>query len=279
LESLQAAARYSVLILALGLFGLMGCDPIVTSRTTLPKSTPTNLTLTGLETTADSLETGAEYPVYGMLRSESVLALLDYSLWRGDAPALSEHGIRLLWNGLPPGRTEWNLRTAGDVRIVVDPAAQEGAYTLKIKAGAGDTVITYALAFTLFKLYEPKTAATVVGIWRATLVLPTTEPPTELRLTAQIDAGGTMVVSQRVATGQPSPYDFVQIARESSDWRVEAGEFRAQKTVCEYHDPETFEPTPESDCRMPLELRSDIVVSHGVWTLADKGDTTVLIRD
>lgn len=259
--------------------GFIACDPIVTSRTTLPKPTPTQLTLTGLSTTADSLETGAEYHVSGVLRSDSILELLDYSLWRGDTPALSEHGIRLLWNRLQPGLTEWDLRTEGDLRIVVDPAAQEGRYILKIKAMAGDTATTYSLAFTLFKLYEPKTAATVVGIWRATLVDTAKEPPLEIRLTAQIDAGGTMVVSRRIATGRPSPYDFAPISRENSDWRVEAGEFLALKTLCEYRDPVNFEPTPESDCRTPLELKSDIVVSRGVWTLADNGDTTVLIRD
>jgi hypothetical protein len=264
---------------ALLAMGFIACDPIVTSRALLPNRTPTQLTLTGLKTTADSLETGAEYPVSGVLRSDSILELLDYSLWRGDNPALSEHGIRLLWNGLRPGRTVWDLRAEGDVRIVVDPAAQEGEYTLKVKATAGDTVITFPLAFTLFKLYEPKTAATVVGIWRANPVDTTMEPPTEIRLTAQIDPGGTLVLSQRVATGRPSPDDFVQISRENLDWSVEAGEFRALKTLCEYRDPVTFEPTPESDCRLPLELKSDIVVSHGVWTLVDHGDTTVLIRD
>ena len=276
MESLQAVARFSVLALILGLWG---CDPIVTSRTTLPKPTPTHLTLTGLKTAADSLETGAEYPVYGVLRSDSVLVLLEYSLWRGGEPALSEHGIRLLWDSLGPGRKEWDLRTAGDVRIVVDPAAQEGEYTLNIKAAAGDTVITYPLVFTLFKVYEPKTAATVVGIWRADYMDTTTEPPTEIRLIAQIDAGGTMVVSQWIARGQSSLNDFVQISRETSEWRVEAGEFRALKTLCEYRNPVSFEPTQESDCRRPLELKSPIDVSHGVWTLADKGDTTLLIRD
>lgn len=169
---------------ALLALGLNACDPIVTSRTTLPKPTPTQLTLTGLKTTADSLETGAEYPVSGVLRSDSILELLDYSLWRGGNPALSEHGIRLLWNPLKPGRKEWDLRSEGDVRIVVDPAAQEGEYALKIKATAGDTAIIYSLAFTLFKLYEPKTAATVIGIWRADLVDTTMDPPTEVQLIA-----------------------------------------------------------------------------------------------
>jgi hypothetical protein len=278
-EGHGSVTRTAMALLALGLvvLGVFACDPIVTYRADPPEST--KLTLTGLKTTADSLETGAEYPVYGVLRSDSVLELLEYSLWRGDQPALSEHGIRLLWNGLRPGRREWDLRSAGDVRIDVDPAAQEGEYSLVIKATAGDTVITFPLVFTLFKLYEPKTAATVVGIWRADFMDTTTEPPTEIRLTAQIDAGGTMVVSRRIATGQPTPFDFAPILRENSDWRVEEGEFRAVKTLCEYRDPITFEPTSESDCRAPLELKSDIIVSRGVWTLADYGDTTVLLRD
>lgn len=263
---------------ALLALGLSACDPIVTSRIPVPKTTPTRLTLTGLATIGDSLETGAIYPVSGILSSDSILTLLEYSLWRGDAPALSEHGIRLLWNGIKSGHTEWNLRTQDDLRIVVDPAAQEGVYTLEIKATAGDTVITFPLNFTLFKLYEPKTAATVVGIWRATLVVTATEPPTVVLLNAQIDAGGTMVMFQQVDTGRVSPSYFT-IAREISDWRVEAGEFRAQKTSCQYHDPVTFNPIAESACRTPLESRSDIVVSHGVWTFADNGDTTVLVRD
>lgn len=276
---LVAAARLE-LRFALGLaLGFVACDPIVTSRIILPKRTPTQLTLSGLETAADSLETGAVYPVSGVLRSDSILELLDYSLWRGDTPALSEHGIRLLWNRLQPGRKEWDLRTEGDIRIVVDPAAQEGAYTLKIQATAGDTVIVFPLSFTLFKLYEPKTAATVVGIWRTSIVDTATEPPREIRLTAQIDPGGTMVVSQRIATGLSSPNDFVQISRENLDWRVEAGEFLSVKTSCAYRDAITFEPIPESACRPPLESRYGIVVSHGVWTVAENGDTTVLIRD
>ena len=278
-----AAARLSPGI-ALGIalvmaLGYVACDPIVTSRITRPKPMPTQLTMSGLKTTADSLETGAVYPVSGVLRSDSILELLEYSLWRGADPALSEHGIRLLWNRLQPGRTEWDLRTEGDIRIVVDPAAQEGEYILSIKATAGDTVITFPLSFTLFKIYEPKTAATVVGIWRTSIVDVSTEPPREIRLTAQIDAGGTMVTSQRIATGLSSPNDFAQIIRENLDWRVEAGEFLSVKTSCAYRDAKTFEPIPESACRPPLESKYGIVVSHGVWTVAENGDTTILIRD
>jgi hypothetical protein len=276
---LMAAALWS-LGLGVGMaLGFIACDPIVTSRTTLPKPTPTQLTLTGLKTTADSLETGAVYPVSGVLRSDSILDLLDYSLWRGGDPALSEHGIRLLWNRLQPGRKEWDLRAEGDIRIVVDPAANEGAYTLKIKATAGDTVVTFPLSFTLFKVYEPKTAATVVGIWRTSIVDTATEPPREIRMEAQIDAVGTMVIFQWIATGQSITKEFVQISRENLDWRVEAGEFLSVKTSCAYRDIITFEPIPESACRPPLESKYGIVVSHGVWTVAENGDTTVLIRD
>jgi hypothetical protein len=215
--------------------------------------------------------------VYGALRSDSVLILLDYSLWRGDEPALSEHGIRLLWNGLQPGRTEWDLRTAGDVRIVADPAAREGVYILKIKAVAGDTSITFPLSFHLVRRFEPKTAATVAGIWRATVPAPAMVPPTEILINVQIDPGGTLVVTQRMVTGQSGPKVFLQILREFSEWHVEAGEFRARKTACEYLDPVTRE--SGTDCRAPLEWTSDIVVSRGVWTFVENGNTTLLVRD
>lgn len=270
-------AKRSWALGALSALGLWSCDPIVTYRADPPKPKIRILTLTGLKTDADTLEAGTEYPVHGVLRTDTVFGTVEYSLWSGDDTVTGGHEVRILSRGLTPGQAEWDLRTSGDVRIVTGSAAREGGYILKIKAVAGDSSITFPLPFHLIRRFEPGTAATVVGIWRATVPAPAMVPPAEIEITVQIDPGGTLVVTRRMVTGQSSPKVFVQILREFSEWDVEAGEFRAQKTACAYHDPVTQE--SGTDCRAPLEWKSEIVVSRGVWTFVENGDTTLLVRD
>ncbi len=124
---------------------------------------------------------------------------------------------------------------------------------------------------------QPATAATVVGIWRTDIAV--VDPPTNIKVTMQVDAAGSMLLSQRVATGQPSPNDFVEFSKENWTWKVENGAMVSQKTTCEYKNPATMQPTGEVACRAPLTRNSAINVKGKAWTVIDDGKPIVFRKD
>ena len=126
---------------------------------------------------------------------------------------------------------------------------------------------------------QPATAATVVGVWRTDIPVTTTNPPTDIKVTMQVLAEGSMLLSQRVATGQPSPYDFVEIAKENWTWKVENGNMISVKTTCEYKDPATMQPTGETDCRVPLTQTAAINVKGNAWTVVQSGQPVIFRKD
>ncbi len=256
----------------------LGCDPIVTSRTPSKPLGPLHLTLTGFKLPSDTLIAGGSYPVSGLLETDGAFTQVDYDLFKGDSLISFQKDVLLYFLNLEPGRSKWDLRTEGDLRIVTLPTAQEGAYTLQVKAVVGDSVRRFSLKFSVYPEFEPKTTATITGIWRTNINLPTT-PPTILKVTMQIDAGGTLILSQLLATGQPSPYDFVNVSREVMDWTLVEGAMHTVKTNCAYRDPVTFQPTEETECRAPLENTSPILVSKGAWSFTDSGTTLIFNKD
>lgn len=124
---------------------------------------------------------------------------------------------------------------------------------------------------------QPATAATVVGIWRTDIVEPGS-PPVTIKMTMQVDPAGTMVLSQRVATGQPAPYDYVEIAKENWTWTVADGKMSSVKTTCEYKDPATMQ-TVSTDCVEPKSKSADINVKGNAWTVVEDGQPIVFRKD
>jgi hypothetical protein len=124
---------------------------------------------------------------------------------------------------------------------------------------------------------QPATAATVVGVWRTDIVEPGT-PPTTIKMTMAVDAGGTMVLSERVATGQPAPYDYVEIAKENWTWTVADGTITSVKTTCEYKDPSTMQ-TVSTDCAEPKTKSTAINVKGSAWTVVENGQPIVFRKD
>jgi hypothetical protein len=125
---------------------------------------------------------------------------------------------------------------------------------------------------------KPATEATVIGIWRTDIPLATT-PPSNIKVTMQVDAEHTMLTSQRVATGQPAPYDFVEFNKEYWTWKVVDGKVLSEKTVCEYKDPATMQPTGETACRAPLTKEAAINVKGSVWTVVEDGQPILFRKD
>ncbi|MDB5106605.1 MAG: hypothetical protein JWP91_4294 [Fibrobacteres bacterium] len=231
------------------------------------------LKLTGLTLGADTLEAGGTYAVAGMVEATADLTSLAYSISKEDA------SIGILSKPLQPGRKKWDLAADGEVRIGTLPTAEPGHYTFVIRAEAGDSLQRFPIGFELVQRTSPQVDSTLVGIWRTVVPIPSSNPPAEVRVTMQIDAGHTLLLSQRMATGQPSPHDFATLSREEEAWSIVSGEFRTIKTHCEYTDPATLQPTPESDCRAPLESAIPIMVSHKVWTFLENGQSFVFRKD
>lgn len=126
---------------------------------------------------------------------------------------------------------------------------------------------------------QPAIAATVVGIWRSDIAITNTNPPTILKLTMQVNADQTLLISQRLPTGQPAPYDNVEIAKENFSWKIENGALVAVKTTCKYNNPETMQPTGETDCRAPLSRTDNINVKGKLWTVIESGQPMVFRKD
>jgi hypothetical protein len=126
---------------------------------------------------------------------------------------------------------------------------------------------------------QPATEATVVGIWRTNIPVTTTTPPSDIKVTMQVNADHTMLLSQRVATGQAAPYDFVEIAHEFWSWSVADGKMASTKTTCEYKDPATMQPTAETECREPKSKSADINVKGKAWTVLENDQPVVFRKD
>jgi hypothetical protein len=126
---------------------------------------------------------------------------------------------------------------------------------------------------------QPATEATVMGVWRTNIPVTTTTPPSDIKVTMEVDADHTMLLSQRVATGQPSPYDFVEISKEYWSWSVADGKMTSVKTTCEYKDPATMQPTGETECREPKTETRDINVKGKAWTVVEDGQPIIFRKD
>ncbi len=124
---------------------------------------------------------------------------------------------------------------------------------------------------------QPATEATVVGVWRTNVPNTATNPPSDIKVTMQVDAGHTMLMSYRVATGMPSPNDFVEISKEYWTWSVADGKMTCQKTTCEYTDPATMEKT--TTCAEPTARTKDINVKGTAWTVVEDGQPIVFRKD
>ena len=60
---------------------------------------------------------------------------------------------------------------------------------------------------------QPATEATVVGVWRSNIPTGKAPPePTDVKVTMQVNADHTMILSQRIATGVADP-EFVEIVK------------------------------------------------------------------
>ena len=124
---------------------------------------------------------------------------------------------------------------------------------------------------------QPATEATVVGIWRTNIPITTTTPPSDVKVTMQVDAEHTMLLSKRVATGQPAPYDFVEVSKENYTWSVADGKMSSTKTTCTYKDPATMQEIPGMPCQAPLSQDAPINVKGKAWTIV-QGDQAIIFR-
>jgi hypothetical protein len=122
---------------------------------------------------------------------------------------------------------------------------------------------------------KPATAATVIGTWRSDVAA---TPTTIIKLTMRVDEAGTMVLSQRVATGQPAPYDYVEISKENWTWKIENASMVSVKTDCEYKNPETMQ-TSSTTCTDPLIRTSEIKVKGSAWTVLENGQPVIFRKD
>ena len=125
---------------------------------------------------------------------------------------------------------------------------------------------------------QPATEATVVGIWRTNIPTGKTPPdPTDIKVTMDVEADHTMLLSQRVATGQPAPYDYVEIVKEYWTWTVADGKMKSVKRTCTYKDPATMQET--TTCAEPLSKEADINVKGTAWTVVEQGQPIVFRKD
>lgn len=125
---------------------------------------------------------------------------------------------------------------------------------------------------------KPATEATIIGVWRANIPNTTTNPPTDFKVTMDINAGHSMLTSLRVATGKPSPNDYIELRHEFWSWQVIDGKMMSAKTTCEYKDPATGEPTAETECRAPLSLEAPINVKGPSWTVMQEDQPVIFTK-
>jgi hypothetical protein len=126
---------------------------------------------------------------------------------------------------------------------------------------------------------QPATAATIQGVWRTDILLTTTTPATDIKVTMEIDADNTMILSQRVATGYPAPNDFVEISKETWAWSIVDGKMVSNKTACVYKDPKTAQEIPDAPCAAPLTQEAPISVKGKAWTVVQNDQPIVFRKD
>lgn len=127
---------------------------------------------------------------------------------------------------------------------------------------------------------QPATEATVVGVWRTNIPTGAVPPnPTDIKVTMQVDANHTMILSQRIATGQPSPNDFVEISKENWDWSVVDGKMLSTKTACVYKDPATMQEIAGAPCSLPTSKSAAISVKGKAWTVVENDQPIVFRKD
>ncbi len=128
---------------------------------------------------------------------------------------------------------------------------------------------------------QPATEGTVFGVWRTNIPTGQTPPaPTDIKVTMQVNTDHTMLLSQRIATGQPAPApEFVELSKEYWSWSVVDGKMVSNKTSCEYKDPATMQPTGETECREPKSKSADINVKGKAWTVVDASGPVIFRKD
>lgn len=127
---------------------------------------------------------------------------------------------------------------------------------------------------------QPATEATVVGIWRTNIPTGKAPPePVDIKVTMQVNADHTMLLSQRIATGQPAPNDFVEIVKEYWTWSVADGKMLSTKTACTYKDPATMKEIEGAPCAAPTSKSADISVKGSAWTVVENNQPIVFRKD
>jgi hypothetical protein len=126
---------------------------------------------------------------------------------------------------------------------------------------------------------KPATEATVVGIWRTNIPTGKAPPePADIKVTLDIEPDHTMLLSKRLATGKPAPFDYVELAKEYWSWSVSDGKLSATKTDCTYKDFPTME-VVSTDCAEPTSKSVAIDVKGTAWTMVEDGTPLVYRKD
>lgn len=126
---------------------------------------------------------------------------------------------------------------------------------------------------------QPATEATVVGVWRTNIPTGAVPPkPTDIKVTMQVNADHTMILSQRIATGVADP-EFVEISKENWDWSVVDGKMLSTKTACVYKDPATMQEIAGAPCSAPTSKSAAISVKGKAWTVVENDQPIVFRKD
>jgi hypothetical protein len=124
---------------------------------------------------------------------------------------------------------------------------------------------------------QPATEATVIGIWRSNIPTGKVPPdPIDIKVTLDIEPDHTMLLSKRIATGKPHPYDYCELVKEFWSWSVADGNLSATKTDCTYKDPQSME-VVSTTCAEPTSRSVAIDVKGAAWTM-DEGGTPLVYR-
>jgi hypothetical protein len=126
---------------------------------------------------------------------------------------------------------------------------------------------------------QPKTEATVIGIWRGNIPVTTTTPPSDIKVTMVVNKNYTLLLSKRVATGKAEPNDFIEISKENFTWTITDGKMVRSKVNCEYKDPVSGEVIMDKSCETPLVVESDINVKGSAWTVMENDEPMIYRKD
>ncbi len=133
----------------------------------------------------------------------------------------------------------------------------------------------------------PATEKTALGVWRSDI--PKSANLDEIiKVTLVIESsqeGKTKVLSKRVPTKYPAPYDNIEISREDWTWTYSNGKIISTKVRCEYRDAKkeidlTKPLAPdETVCREPLIHEDSIRVNGKAWTTFEDGQPIIYRKD